>query len=240
MISRIKNKVQKFEQFFSESKKMQQEEFALIQLMKLFDSPIFLPLTVWSISPKEVLHICNDIVINKRKSIIEFGSGFSTFCIAQVLKVNNIKASFISVESDKIWSEDITAILNQLGLADYVQVIYAPISDSAKNISKKEQTKWYDTSSLDQGTSTIDNFDLVIVDGPFGGLTPFARYSAVPYLKSRLANDFAIFLDDSNRKEEKEIALSWKTELDCKTIDKQRYTYFSSNKQVFDITPYGM
>ena len=81
-------------------------------------------------------------------------------------------------------------------------------------------------------------FDLVVVDGPYGKTTPFARYSALPFLKNKLADNFAVFLDDSSRIEEREIANEWLKLLQCKSVDKQRYTYFSSNT-TFDVTPFG-
>ncbi|UFH35719.1 class I SAM-dependent methyltransferase [Flavobacterium acetivorans] len=239
IINKIKNKVKWFEHLLLKKYKLEQDTIALAQLLKLFDNKVFLPLTAWAISPKQVLHICNDIVINERKNIIEFGSGFSTICIAQLLKINKIEASFMSIENDEQWYENLKGILLKLELSEYVNVIYAPIIKVSKTIAKEGQEKWYDTLIISEEISRHQSFDLLIVDGPFGKTTPFARYSAVPFLKDRISENFAIFLDDTDRVEEKEIAQLWHQILKCFKINKDRYTYFS-NKNDFDITPYGL
>ena len=98
MINKIKNKIvtiiRNLESKAELNYNYSQDQMAYNQLLKMFDNNVFIPITNWSISPNEVLHICNDIVINKKTNIIEFGSGFSTICIAQLLKINNIEANF--------------------------------------------------------------------------------------------------------------------------------------------------
>lgn len=239
MIDRIKNKIKQFEHRIETSHQLQEDHLAMTQLLKMFPNGIFLPMTSWSVSPREVLHICNDIVINNRKSIIEFGSGFSTICIAQLLKINNIEASFFSVEDNSDWANDMRKMIDKLGLQNQVKIIIAPIADVPAEFAKKSQTKWYDTKSIAAEIASIDNFDVVIVDGPFGGSTPFARYSAVPFLKPKLSGDFAIFLDDSNRADEKQIAADWIKITEAKSKNHKRY-FCLIGKSGFDVAPYGI
>ncbi|PYE82143.1 hypothetical protein DFQ11_102724 [Winogradskyella epiphytica] len=72
-------------------------------ISRLFPEPNFIPFTDWSISPSVILHILNDIVINKRQHIIEFGSGASTLYIAQLIRTLNLPAQLYSVESSEEW-----------------------------------------------------------------------------------------------------------------------------------------
>ena len=213
------------------------DSMSLQLLLKMFSEQSFLPLTSWSISPKEVLHICNEIVVNKRKCLVEFGAGFSTVCIAQLLKINNIEAKFYSVESDIEWINSLKRILKSNDSEEYVEFLYSPVNNISSKYALKNQEKWYDIESL-QRLSYEKNIDLIVVDGPFGGLTPYSRFSAFPFLINNLANNFSIFLDDTNRPNEKEIAMEWKKMSNIESFDYDRYTYLT-NKMNFDNTPFS-
>lgn len=213
------------------------DEMCLQQILKMFDKNFFFPLTSWSISPKEIVHICNDIVINNRKNIVEFGAGFSTVCIAQLLKINNINSKFISVESDEKWAKELNSYLEKENLQDFATVVFVPIVEVASEFLYKEQKTWYDTSLLNELLKDYTEVDLFIVDGPFGGSTKFARYSALPFLKNNLADNFAFFLDDYRRPEEKEFFQEWKKIMNFESHDLGRYVY-SSKVSGFDIDPY--
>lgn len=220
----------KFDDIKNDSKDLK----SLDILLKMFDNNFFMPITSWSLSPAQVHHICNDIVINKRKNIIEFGAGYSTICIAQLLKINKIEATFYSIEDNQDWIDDLKGILKSLELTDYVNLIHAPLKNIEKEYLYKNQEKWYDTTILSENTRNIKNIDLLIVDGPFGGSTPFARHSAFPFFKNRLSENFAIFLDDTNRIGEKEILAAWSSQFSFYQLVKEDYTYLS-NKKGFDI-----
>lgn len=238
MIKKIKNTRTQKETEPAEAYQLQEDQFALTQLLQMFDKKVFFPLTSWSVSPKEILHICNDIVINDRKNIIEFGSGFSTICIAQLLKISHKKSIFLSIENDANWAVELSKILNRMDLQDYVKIVVAPIADIAQEFAKEGQKKWYDTQVLSNELSTIDKIDLVIVDGPYGGTTPYARYSAIPFLKNKMAINYNIFLDDSARNDEKQIVLDWKQILNSKLKNYIRYSCLEKETR-FDSAPYG-
>ncbi|MBD3583442.1 O-methyltransferase [Flavobacterium selenitireducens] len=237
MISTILQKIKSFKTSIKSLQFRQNDDIALAQLLKMFDGGIFIPATNWSISPREVLHICNDIAINDRKNIVEFGSGFSTICIARLLQITKSEAKFTSVENNKEWAIKQNGILERMGLSHHATVVYAPIVSVAREIALDGQQKWYDTSAIDIALERHPDIDVVIVDGPFGGLTPFARYSAVPYLKSRITGQFAVFLDDSARPDEKRIVPEWSTLLNAKVKRNERYTCLTSQSS-FDVTPY--
>lgn len=224
----------KFNNITDQNKDQNKDLKSLNILLAMFDKNFFLPITSWSLSPSQVHHICNDIVINKRKSIVELGSGYSTICIAQLLKINKIEARFFSIENNEEWIADLTKILISLDLSNYFTFIHAPLNSIPKEFLYKNQERWYDTSIISNYFLEVKEIDLLLVDGPFGGNTPFARYTAYPFFKQKLAKDFAIFFDDTNRSIEKEILAVWQKEFNFYSVQKNDYTYLS-NKQGFDI-----
>lgn len=212
-----------------------EDGFSLQLLLNMFDKKTFLSMTSWSISPKEVLHICNDIVINKRKNIIEFGSGFSTICIAQVIKRENLNVNFYSVESNQDWINILSRKLEELDLIDSVKFIYAPICEAKSILLMKNQKMWYDEIEISKAINNT-KFDCVIVDGPPSMLSPYIRFSSIPFLKDRLSNKFSIFLDDYRRPIEREILSEWAKILNFESYDFDRYAYLTDN-QVYETEP---
>lgn len=208
-----------------------------VQISKLFPEPNFIPFTAWSISPSVILHILNDIVLNKRQNIIEFGAGASTLYIAQLIKTMKLQTKLYSVESSQEWLCKMQYDISRFGLGDIVTFIYAPMTAVPEKLCLGEQKLWYDSEKLAGALPSGQEFDFIIVDGPFGGATPFARYSAIPFIKNRLSNEFSIFLDDSQRKDEQEISKVWSQIMSVRPQHFKRYTYFKSNKS-FDTTPY--
>ncbi|RZJ70856.1 class I SAM-dependent methyltransferase [Flavobacterium sp.] len=239
MLNRLKAKVKQNDTRLEDAHELQQDQLALTQLYKMFPDAFFMPLTTWSVSPKEIVHVCNDILVNDRKCIVEFGSGFSTVCIARMLKLHDKKVSFYTVEESTGWASELQRILESQGLSDYVTVVHAPASEIKLPISKKNQTKWYNTDILSEVFADVRNIDVIVVDGPTGAISPHARYSAIPFLKDKLAEDFSIFVDDTFREEEKSMGLDWRDILKCEWKNYKRYMHlFSVRKN--DATPYGI
>lgn len=239
MIKKIKDRINsyvddKLKKLFKKQQTISQIQFNYSQLNQLFsDTSVYIPITKWAISPSTITHVLNDIIIEDRKCIVEFGSGISTIYIAKLLKSNKIKASFYSVESNSDWVEKIKKQLELLDLASYVTFIYAPIQPIRDSFSLGDQKLWYDIDVLNEHLISIKDIDLVLVDGPYGGLTPHARYSAVPYLKDKLAKSYAVFLDDVHRKGEKSIIKSWESILNCQAKVIERYAVLSPNEQFY-------
>lgn len=238
MLNKIKHKIKEFENRIDINYQFNHDQIALTQLLKMFDNNIFFPITTWSISPKEVLHICNDIIINNRENIIEFGTGFSTICIAQLLKINNLNVNFYSIESSEEWADKVLINLKKLNLDKYVKIIVSPIDTVTTEFAIHNQTKWYDVDVLNLKLKDIKEIDLIIVDGPYGGITPFARYSAVPYLKEKIHDNFTVFLDDFSRNTEREIGNVWAKILNGNLTDHKRYACINSTSS-FGAKPYG-
>ena len=224
-----KSKIKKIVSNIKNTANAQNENFALTLLLKLFKDETFFPLTNWTMVPSEILHICNDILINKRISIIEFGGGFSTLCIAQLIKIYNLDIKFTCVENDLEWIEKIKSQLKMHNLDGIVQIVHAPIKPVSKEFSFNNQEVWYDIETINQIMNQYNEIDLIIIDGPYGKLSPYVRFSAIPVLKAKMATNYAVFLDDTNRPDEIEICKNWMKILYGRRKDFYRYTYFFSN-----------
>lgn len=244
MIKFIKEKINR--KFYSieksqlESKLLQLDELALIQLYKMFNDNLYLPITRWSLPPRELLHICNDIVLKNRKSVIEFGSGYSTIILCKLIELNKLNCRFISIDNNQDWLNKLEEKLVALNLIEHVKLICAPITKvDDSNILMKDQDKWYDLDVLNSALKEYKEFDLIIVDGPYGGITNFARFTAIPFLKSKIEDDFGVFLDNSDREQEKLIITEWKNILQGHLMNFEDYSYLTNNSD-FVAAPYGV
>ena len=184
---------------------LQQNLLSLEKIQTQLDLKAFFPSTNWSLPPRFIEHVLNEIVINHKKEIVEFGSGYSTICIAQFLKSFKAEIKFYSIESDLKWFELIKQKLIEYEIYDYVHLVYVPIKVN-KGLG---DNLWYDVKVLEKLLTHLPEIDLVVVDGPVGAATKNSRMPAIPYLKDRLCNSATIFLDDTNRVDEKFIIESW-------------------------------
>jgi hypothetical protein len=76
---------------------------AYLLIQDLLKFPEYFPTTSSSLRFHTLATILNDIIINKRESIIEFGAGISTLAIANLFKKNSLNYSLVSVEDDLNW-----------------------------------------------------------------------------------------------------------------------------------------
>ena len=195
-ITRTKNK-NKIEDIYS---------YLLIQDLVKF--PEYFATTTSSLRFHTLAVILNDIIINQRKSIIEFGSGVSTLAISNLIKKNNLKCSFVSIEDNKEWFDYINSFLSRNDLQKNVKIIYAPLESSDLALG---DNLWYSMQALNNGISKESKFSLAIIDGPAAWKPKIrlSRYPAIPYLINFLAEEYSIYLDDTNRKGEKEVFSLW-------------------------------
>ena len=239
----INNLKEKIELRFNNLKIQQhfnsQIQFNYLQLKSLFSESTFTPMTTWSISPSTILHVLNDISINQPKNIIEFGSGISTIYIAKLIKLNKLKVKFFVVESDNTWIDQMKKELKLNDLENFIEFIHAPIVKISNDLTYKNQTTWYDIKILKSILGDIKYFDLILVDGPIGSSSSFARYSAIPFLFNKISNNCRIYLDDVDRKDEKEITKQWEIKLGVKPEIIERYAYFNLKKG-FDTKPFQL
>ena len=148
----------------------------------------------------------NDIVLNERKSIVEFGAGLSTVFLARTIAQFSLETRLVSFEQDAEWVRRVDSWLP--GDLD-VQVIHRPLteySNSGEDLPFSV-ARWY------AGVEPFlpDEIDLVVVDGPAAGESSIAfdRYPALKPCLDRLAVKFGLLLDDTNRHAEAMIAENW-------------------------------
>ena len=190
------------------SKEKVEDLAAYLLIQDLVKFPEYFPTTSSSLRFHTLAVILNDILINGRQNIIEFGAGISTLAIANLIKKNHLNCNFFSVEDNSDWLNILKSYLMKNNLQEHVNLIYAPLE---KTNLALENNSWYSINALSENINKDLKFSLVIVDGP-GAWKPeirLSRYPAVPYLLNFLADNFSIYLDDMNRKGEKKILSLW-------------------------------
>lgn len=190
----------------------------------------YLPRTAMSLRPYALSYLLNEITINNRTNIIEFGSGISTIFMARLAFQNKIELKILSVDDDDNWINKLNEILSKENLTKYVQFVYAPLKLNDNNY------EWYNENIIDKSYNN-QKFDLVLIDGPkaYPKGKSHIRYGALPYIYQKLKNEFIVFLDDANREGEDQIIKKWQTEFDLQfNIEKNlaiavKGNYFFSN-----------
>lgn len=174
----------------------------------------FMPWTRAAMRPSTVLHILNEIFINDRRSIIEFGSGISTLYLAWAAKETN--ARVLSIEENDGWSKRVQDLLEQNQLDSFCDLHSVQRRDVEMH---GYESHWYDVDRVEEIVGKAI-FDLVIVDGPtaFQKGQENARRPAVDVLRANLAENYAIFLDDATRAGEKQILEAWEASLGLKAL----------------------
>ena len=188
------------------------EPRSLLLLQDLLREYGFLPVSGSAMSFESILTICNDILINERKAVIEFGSGISTLAIASLIRRKGLTCRFVSVDGNAAWQEIISRCLHDAGTEEGVELIHAPVAHHRLALAGNT---WYDLDSH-RDSIAASKFDSVIVDGPeaCNDRIALARYPALPFLRDHL--DFErcfVLLDDAERSGEREVRRRWKAEL---------------------------
>ncbi len=170
----------------------------------------YLPYTMSAMRPVCLATILNDIIINQRKQILEFGSGISTLLIGRLARKNNLTLRVTSIEHDANWAQVLETIILTEQLESFIEIVHAPLQPSSFAIGSN---KWYDQNVLD-GKTRNKLFDLVIIDGPpaYEKIKQEARYPAGPYIYGKLTENAAIYLDDAEREGEQLILKKWEEE----------------------------
>ena len=165
-----------------------------------------IPSTVVSLQPVTINWIINDIIINRRVRILELGAGASTQIIAQCLTQvsdDGVDRRLISVEENRGWVDHVSRVIELDGNQARTSVHYTPRADGPGGF-------WYNESELNR---TLKGFkpDLLIIDGPaIKRIKQTADRSRVfHFFRDRMADDYAIFIDDTVRKAERKLTEEW-------------------------------
>jgi predicted O-methyltransferase YrrM len=156
----------------------------------------FLPWTSFSMRPSAILAIVSDIAINRRRSVVECGSGNSTVYAARVLAQHGVDGHVSSLDHDPRWAEQTARALERDGLERWATITYAPLVDG-----------WYDRAWV----PAVEAIDLLVVDGPPAWTpgTERAREPALDVFGERLGPGATIILDDAWRPGERAVIGAW-------------------------------
>ena len=114
--------------------------------------------------------------------------------------------------------------LNEFGLADFAQVIYAPLE---KIKLAGNNYDWYSLKAMPESS-----IDMLVIDGPPGFIQKNSRYPALPLLFDKFSKQARVYLDDAARGDERELVLQWQTEF---TGVDHKYLSFERGCSVLDI-----
>ena len=178
----------------------------------------YLPWGAGSMRPSGLVMVCNDIVLNDRRRVVELGSGISTVLLSRLCAQLAPAGGFalVSVEHDERWANWVTRQLwRETGEHDSV-VVRAPLGFHPR---ADGQVGWYDGAALAAGLDAAFGsalIDLLVVDGPpaFEAGMGTARVPALPVLWDRLAPGATVVLDDIERPGEQEVLRRWEREFD--------------------------
>lgn len=163
--------------------------------------------TTWtssSMTARAIVHILNEIVINRRLRVLELGMGLSTLYIASLMKELE-DVSFLSVDHDAGW---IDICRKQLAVKHLVtsrhSIVLAPLSRRVGDDG--EETEWYDLERITDAAASFKP-DLVVIDGPpaWEEDKQRARLPAFEFLKTIVDDDTTLFVDDYLRLGEAEL-----------------------------------
>jgi len=190
------------------------ESFLGLQLDLGFDKS--LPFTRdWACSPDFLLTVSRAIAEKKPEVVVECSSGVSTIVLAKGL-ANNGFGHVYSIDHDKFYADKTYDELVRHGLESWVTIIHGPLVEY--KFDNKEYF-WYSLNDYDKSMM----IDMLIIDGPPRSVSNFARYPASQLMFNNLKPSGIVFLDDSNREDEKIIVKRWlseyknfsKTEIEC-------------------------
>jgi hypothetical protein len=176
----------------------------------------YLPWSAGAMRPAGLVTVCNDIIVNGRRRIVELGSGVSTVLLARLLTQRPPPDGFLmaAVEHDALWAGWVGEQLDREGTRSNVTIVQAPLMPHPR---AEPGLRWYDEAALTDGLREAlrgDPIDLLLVDGPpaYAAGHGLARYPALPVLADRLAPGGTVVLDDVERPGEQEILRRWEAE----------------------------
>ncbi|WBL41312.1 class I SAM-dependent methyltransferase [Algoriphagus halophytocola] len=203
------------------------KELKAMEILKPYFPSSFVFETGYTLSFQEIQHIANDIVIHRPATILEVGSGLSTIILSNLISELGYNPEFISIDQDSSWQKHLE---EQCENVDFYNFEIGSNSEFAK-----DGGKWFELpkSSL----LREKKYDLVIIDGPKGYESQFARFGIVYFLKERVNETSIVFLDDTDREDENYILEQMKELLPLKSS--QFFNKYSrlSNKQAIVTSP---
>lgn len=175
------------------------DDLRALELLRPLLPSAYLPWTEASIRPAALAAICNDVVIRRRRTVVELGSGITTLVLGRLL--GGLGGRLVTVEHDDTWLAVVGDLLTGAEVADWVDLHHAPLVDG-----------WYDRAVLGAALAAAAGpVELLLVDGPpaWRAGTEMSRLPAADVFAPHLAPDATVVLDDLHRPGEQEIMRRW-------------------------------
>lgn len=186
----------------------------------------YLPWTSSALRPADAQRIMNDILLNERQVIVEFGSGLSTLLIAALSRQFGLKLRLFAVDENAQWLDRIATQVAGANSDIEFEAIHAPLvkyEDSAD----LPVSRWHDRAALSQLPDS--GVDLVVCDGPTAvdERVQYDRWPALPTMYSRLSQRCGVHLDDTMRAGELAIVRDWSDRFPEMAVTRHAFsTYF--------------
>ena len=163
----------------------------------------FVPYSFWAMEPGSLIKLLATIQYHDYRTIVECGAGLSTVAIGKLLKQSG-GGHIYSLEDDEQWHAVMSTILIQENLEEFITVLYAPLE-----MNPESGEMWYSQVAAQQILDSVDQIDLLIVDGP-KSIAATSRMPALPTFISKLDHKSLIVLDDSKRENEQQVLRHWR------------------------------
>ena len=216
---------------------------AFIQLHSLI-GPVPGLLHGWPVSADFALHMLQLLMSQPPELVIEFGSGTSTHLLLQGLALAFPQSTgsaqgarsapqLLTFEHLADYHQRTAELIAPCRLRRHAQLLLAPLqpwcdaSGSYSYYSQLERITAAATALRRKRQRPLHRL-LVIVDGPPGATSHWARYPALPVLLEAIPADsdrpmaVCLLLDDAIRSEEQEIAAAWQALLTERGITARR------------------
>ncbi|MGY0618350.1 class I SAM-dependent methyltransferase [Lysobacter sp. A378] len=156
----------------------------------------------WAVSAPTLTALLKEIGRNPGvENVVECGSGASTIWCGLACRKRG-HGHVYALEHDPKFAEVTRKYITRNGLDPWVTVVDAPL---IPYVVEGVEYRWYSLQEIEG----VEKIDLLFVDGPPGETGPMARYPAFQLLAPRLSENAWVVLDDTVRKEERDIAAMW-------------------------------
>jgi predicted O-methyltransferase YrrM len=182
---------------------MQYDLLAMAAIARVYDR--YVPWSNASLRPAAIQITLNEILLNRRKVVVELGCGISTAFMSAA--VASLGGHLVAIDHEPNWITQVQTWLEPDAAAG-TTFVHAPLADHAY---ADGSVRWYDAEIVATALKEVGPVELVVIDGPPAYLPGhhLARGPALHVLKPYLAPSAAVILDDLNRPGEQQIARDW-------------------------------
>ncbi|XWX05662.1 class I SAM-dependent methyltransferase (plasmid) [Aggregatilineales bacterium SYSU G02658] len=165
-----------------------------------------LPESGYTITPRTMQVILQEVSALQPSSLVEFGCGRSTICLAEWLRAQAAAGAHLySIEQDREYVDLTQQALQRLGLDQHVTLLHAPLA--AFTYQHKMFNCYHLSSELLERIAQRP-IDFLLIDGPSGG--GFNRFGTLVQMLPLLRSGAVFLMDDALRSSELEVARHWR------------------------------